>query len=289
MSEQSDVFDFFTLLSNLIKAWKTIAVFVLIGLCLGIFAAITLPKYRSEAIIEIAQIGLEKAALHKDELETSLPLEPVESVLVRTKNSYFINKVIQRLLADDIIEEKQISSWRSKLARLPRKNKDTNLINLTVYTKTDSQGKEIITRFVETLAQEQEDTYQKRVQQLQGKIQDLEEQQHNLEKQYAETHQKIATNHNNVINYMSLSHLNSERMIIEIKQLIIANKQALMEPNTHQSRLLSDVYVSDRPVEPKESVLLLLGVIGGGIIGSLYVLFTISYRKFRQSKLNINS
>ncbi|MBR6026413.1 MAG: hypothetical protein IK065_02300 [Neisseriaceae bacterium] len=285
MSQQdSDVFDFFALIERLLKAWKTIAIFVLVGLCLGIFAAKTMPKYRTEAIVEIAQIGLEN--LEKKEnnnLTSNFPLESVESVLVRSKNLYFVDKVVKRLINDGMIEEKEASKWRSKLLRVTRKNKDTDLINLVIFTKTDSQGREILSRFVEILADEQDDKYQKQVNLRKEKIKDLEEQQRILEEQYSQTHQNLI-NRNNTIDYMNLSRLNTEKMFIEIKQLIIANKQALMDPNTHKTRLLGDIYVSERPVEPKKSVLLLLGVIAGGIAGCLYVLFTISYRKFRQNK-----
>jgi uncharacterized protein involved in exopolysaccharide biosynthesis len=62
-----------------------------------------------------------------------------------------------------------------------------------------------------------------------------------------------------------------------------------MPPATQPAKALEAVYVADKPVSPKKTLLLALGLIGGLLAGVVSVFFVDAWRRARTQRLNSTS
>lgn len=69
------------------------------------------------------------------------------------------------------------------------------------------------------------------------------------------------------------------------RQMIMALETALDVPATQRARTIEAVFVSDKPVSPKKSLLLALGVIGGLLFGVMWVFAADAWNRARERKL----
>jgi uncharacterized protein involved in exopolysaccharide biosynthesis len=75
----------------------------------------------------------------------------------------------------------------------------------------------------------------------------------------------------------------------ELRQSILGLETALGVPATQPTKAIEEVFVSAKPVSPKKSLLLALGLIGGLLAGMVSVFFVDAWRRARTQRLNSTS
>ena len=73
------------------------------------------------------------------------------------------------------------------------------------------------------------------------------------------------------------------------RQMIMALETALEAPATQPAKAIEEVFISDKPVSPKKTLLLALGLIGGLLAGVVAVFFVDAWRRARAQRLNSTS
>jgi uncharacterized protein involved in exopolysaccharide biosynthesis len=68
------------------------------------------------------------------------------------------------------------------------------------------------------------------------------------------------------------------------RQMIMALETALEAPSTQAAKAIEEVFIADKPVSPKKSLLLVLGTIGGLLGGVLWVFIGDVWRRARKQK-----
>ncbi|MBP7202858.1 MAG: hypothetical protein KBA32_06605 [Propionivibrio sp.] len=68
------------------------------------------------------------------------------------------------------------------------------------------------------------------------------------------------------------------------RQMILALETALGAPATQPAKTIEAVFASDNPVSPKKSLLMVLGLLGGLLLGLMSVFVSDAWRRAQQSK-----
>ena len=68
------------------------------------------------------------------------------------------------------------------------------------------------------------------------------------------------------------------------RQMVMAYETALMPPATQPAKAIEAVFVTDKPVSPKKTLLLALGLIGGLLAGVVAVFFVDAWRRAKRER-----
>lgn len=73
------------------------------------------------------------------------------------------------------------------------------------------------------------------------------------------------------------------------RQMIMALETALEAPATQAAKAIEEVFITNKPVSPKKSLLLALGTIGGLLAGVLWVFMADAWRRAKAQRSSSTS
>jgi uncharacterized protein involved in exopolysaccharide biosynthesis len=66
--------------------------------------------------------------------------------------------------------------------------------------------------------------------------------------------------------------------------MIMALETALEEPATQPAKAIEEIFISDKPVSPKKTLLLALGLIGGLLAGVVSLFYVDAWRRVKERR-----
>jgi len=76
--------------------------------------------------------------------------------------------------------------------------------------------------------------------------------------------------------------LQKESEIFSQRQMVVSLKAAMSPPMTESAKAIEAVFVSGQPVSPKKGLLLVLGLVGGLLVGVMWVFVSGAWRQARE-------
>jgi hypothetical protein len=86
------------------------------------------------------------------------------------------------------------------------------------------------------------------------------------------------------LSLISSLRLKKEEETFSLRQSVMAIEASLAPPATQSAKAVESVFVSDKPVSPKKSLILALGLVGGLLAGVMSIFVLDAWRKAKQSR-----
>jgi capsular polysaccharide biosynthesis protein len=267
---QDDEISLKEIIDFLIESWKTIAAVGVLGLLSGItFIFVTPSQYEATAQIRMAQI---------DSGNTTNPLGV---------NLEDPNTLISRMKLPTAFSEKEVQACKLEKSKFPTEALANNVVKLTavkgvaslVELKIHGESKE------EALAC------------AQAIFQNIKDSQHDIMKPYVEEAKTLLLKYQVRLNDAQSIIARADKSGQALSAAYLANRDELKflsdetirlsaiiaAGDARHAKLVSPIYASGKPVFPKKTMSLVLGLLAGLFLGLLYVL---AYRVWRNYKLN---
>jgi LPS O-antigen subunit length determinant protein (WzzB/FepE family) len=289
---QTDEISLFDLWTTLRKGWLAVFSAVLLGIA-GATLAIFLssPKYEAVALVQVGQVGQvgQVAQVGLVGQVSSLPVEPTQQVSERMKTPTFQMAIAQAT---------RNQSWIDLLTRSGGAAGDYLTLSiakatigqgvaplLELRTKADSpdRARGIAEVAINELSKRQAEIARPAIERMQGELAIAKEKRKSAESDLESLGKLLAATGVKDDRFTQLSLMNSLRLQKESelffqRRMVATLEAALSAPATQSARAIEAVFVSDKPVSPKKTLLLALGIIGGLLAGMLWVFGSASWR-----------
>lgn len=290
---ESEEISLFDLLEKLRDGWKAVAGGLVLGVA-GAVAGIVLipPKYEAVAVIQVGQIGqvgpVAQVGLVGQVI--TLPVEPTQLVVERMKTPAF-QMVVAR--------EAGIQGWIDALGRSATAGGDylslqvskatvgqnsAPLMELRAKAESSEDARKIADVAIQELGKRQADIAKPSIERMQADLAIAKEKRQRAEEGLDSLSKLVATAGVKDDRFTQLSLMNSLRLQKESelffqRQMVTALEGALSAPATQAAKAIEGVFVSEKPVSPKRTLLLALGSIGGLLAGVLWVFISDAWRR----------
>ena len=267
---QDDEISLKEIIDFLIESWKTIVGVGVLGLLSAVTFIFVIPsQYEATAQIRMAQIDLGN---------TTNPLGV---------NLEDPNTLISRMKLPTAFSEKEVQACKLEKSKFPTEALANNVVKLTavkgvaslVELKVRGESKE------EALAC------------AQAIFQNIKDSQHDIMKPYAEEAKTLLLKYQVRLNDAQSIIARADKSGQALSAAYLANRDELKffsdetirlnaiiaAGDARHTKLVSPIYASSKPVFPKKTMSLVLGLLAGLFLGLLYVL---AYRAWRNYKLN---
>lgn len=276
--QQEDEISLFDLWETLREGWKTVVGGTAVGLAGAVVAIILLaPKYEAVAILQVGQVGQVGQAAP---LQVEAPAQAIE----RLKSSSFQLSVAEDL-GDQEWKELLLSSSTATTRHLVvQVMKTAPVIELKVSASSSEQAKSIAEATIKGLARKQDEIAKPMVDKMKADLSITKEKLASAEKEL-ETLSKMAMNavvkdeRFTQLSLITSLRVQKEAEVFGLRQTIMAYETALMPPATQPAKALEPVYVASKPVSPKKPLLIALGLVGGLLIGVMWVFVANAWRR----------
>lgn len=276
--QQENEISLFDLWETLREGWKRVVGGTALGLAGAVVAIILLaPKYEAVAVVQVGQVGQVGQA-------APLQLEAPAQAIERLKSSSFQLSVAEDL-GDQEWKELLLSSSTATTRHLAvQVMKTAPVIELKVSASSPEQAKSIAEATIKGLARKQDEIAKPMVDKMKADLSITKEKLASAEKEL-ETLSKMAMNA--VVKderFTQLSLITSLRVqkdaeVFGLRQTIMAYETALMPPATQPVKALEPVYVASKPVSPQKPLLIALGLVGGLLVGVMWVFVANAWRR----------
>ncbi len=272
---QDDEISLKEIIDFLIESWKTIAAVGVLGLLSAIvFIFVTPSQYEAAAQIQMAQINISNNNNNNNNNNTN-PLGV---------NLEDPNTLIARMKLPTAFSEKEVQACKLEKSRFPTEQLANSVVNLStvkgvtslVELKIRGESKEEALSCAQAIFENIKDSqsqilkpyvdeaktlllkYQVRLSEAQSLIARADKSGQALSAAY-------------LANRDELKFLSDET--IRLNSIITAG-------DTRNAKLVSPIYASDKPVSPKKTMTLVLGLLAGLFLGLLYVLARKAWRNY---------
>lgn len=276
--QQENEISLFDLWETLREGWKRVVGGTALGLAGAVVAIILLaPKYEAVAVVQVGQVGQVGQAAP---LQVEAPAQAIE----RLKSSSFQLSVAEDL-GDQEWKELLLSSSTATTRHLAvQVMKTAPVIELKVSASSPEQAKSIAEATIKGLARKQDEIAKPMVDKMKADLSITKEKLASAKKGL-ETLSKMAMNA--VVKderFTQLSLITSLRVqkdaeVFGLRQTIMAYETALMPPATQPVKALEPVYVASKPVSPQKPLLIALGLVGGLLVGVMWVFVANAWRR----------
>jgi uncharacterized protein involved in exopolysaccharide biosynthesis len=291
---QDDEISLFDLWEKLKDGWRYVVGGTVLGLAGAGAALIVLPpKYEAVAVVQVGQVGQVGQS-------AALPSEPPTQTIERMKTPSF-QRGVAEVLGDQIwIDElSRSSAATSKYLSLQLLKASVvpgavGLIELKASADSVEKAKSIAEVSIRELAKKQDEISKPMVDKMRADLSIAKEKLASAEKELDGLNKMMMNVGVKDDRFTQLSLITSLRVqkeaeVFAQRQAIMALETALMPPATQSAKALEAIYVADKPVSPKKSLLLALGLIGGLLAGVVSVFFVDAWRRARTQRLNSTS
>lgn len=272
-----DEISLFDLLEKLGQGWRYwLGGSLLGGLAAGTAIFLLPPKFEAVAIVQVGQVGQVGQA-------APMRVEPPSQAAERIKSPSFRLAVAQQVEDSAWIQALTDSAGTSGDPLAVRVLKTAPLIELKASAKSPDHARAITNAAIQELARKHDELANATVEKLRS---DLSTNKERLSKVELELKglQKLAAGSSirddrfTQLSLIAALRVQKENEVFGLRQSIAAYEAALLPPATQPARALEKIYAGNRPVSPRKTLLLALGLLGG-LSAGLLALFVADARK----------
>jgi uncharacterized protein involved in exopolysaccharide biosynthesis len=290
---QDDEISLFELWDKLKDAWRYLVGGTLLGLAGAGVALVTLPpKYEAVAVVQVGQVG-QVGVPGQPGQAVNVPVEPATQAVERMKTPAFQLKVaeatgnqawVEELMRSTAATTKYISLQIVKATATPG---GAPLIELKANAATPELATKIAEASIKELARRESELAKPMIDKMRQDLAIARERLVSAEREL-EAINKLVMNAGvkddrfTQLSLMTDLRVQKESEIFRQRQAIIALETALSVPYTQPAEALEAVFVTDKPLYPKKSLLLALGLVGGLLVGVVAVFFVDSWRRAKR-------
>ena len=256
MSEDDDI-NLWGLFEHIKSGW----LWWVAGACIGLAGAIgflflALPQYEATAMVQPATIG--SGGMNKTQVE------PITQTLERLRlATFYTNDAVKSCHVDHAKD--LTTSIKSSVI------KGNTLLMLKFRAESVAVAESCLTKVVDLLAATLDKAASPLINELQVQRAITKKQITDLEKFLAQYDKNLAqtTATNDMTSLLFLNAESKREELLKLQKLYNDQRTLLTEPLTQRLRVLEEIYTSDRPVFPKKSLTVMVGLMVGFIAGML--------------------
>ena len=275
---QDDEISLFDLWDKLREGWAVVVGALVLGIAGAVLALFVIPpKYEAIALVQVGQVGQVGQA-------TPLLVEPPAQAVERLKSPAFQLVVAESLGDQEWIDRLSISSAGATQHLSFQVMKTAPVIELKASADSSERAKVIAEATIRELAKHQTDIAKPMIDKMQADLAITKEKLASAERELESLSKMVMSAGVKDERFTQLSLITSLRVQKEAevfgqRQTIMAYETALMPPATQSAKALVATYVAKKPVSPKKSLLLALGLIGGLLAGVVLVFVSDAWRR----------
>jgi uncharacterized protein involved in exopolysaccharide biosynthesis len=297
---QDDEISLFDLWDKLRAGWYYVVGGTLLGVAgAGVALTVLPPKYEAVAVIQVGQVGQvgKDGQVGEAAQTSSVPVEPATQAVERMKSPAFQMKVakaagvqewVDALLRSTGATTQYISLQIVKATATPGPG-GAPLIELRANGVSPEVARKIAEASIGELAKRQLELAKPTIEKMRidltiarDKVASAERELESIQKQVANV--GVKDDRFTQLALMANMRLQNESQLFRLRQLIGALETALTVPYTQPAEVLEDIFVTDRPVSPKKTLLLALGAIGGLLAGVVSVFFVDAWQRAKRGR-----
>lgn len=276
---EEDEISLFDLWQTLKDGWRYVFGGVVVGL-LGAVAVLvtTQPQYEASALLQTGKVA-------------GTIIEDASTIVERFKSPSFHLEVAQDVEDQNWIAQVENGNGTQILsATLPKAS--PSMVEVKVKAKSPDFAKKIANAATQKLIKRQDELSA----QIRKKIEfDLSTAKEKLVKaeqdllSLAKTLGSVGTKDDRFtqISLLMSIKLQKESDVFTLRQSVFALENSLLPPATQPARVLEAIFVSQKAVSPKKGLLLALGLVGGLLVGVMWVFVSSAWGRARaQRELN---
>ncbi len=294
---QDDEIGLFDLWEKLRDGWHYVVGGTVLGLA-GAGAALMVlpPKYEAVAVVQIAQVGqITYAQLGQVMIVPSLNVEPATQVVERMKTPAFQSRVAQSLGNQAWLDDLQRSANATakylslQLMKATSAQGAASLIEVKASGASPENAKNIADASVKELARRHSELAKPILEKMHSDLKIAKEKLVSAERELEGINKLVASagvkdDRFTQLSLMTGLRVQKESELFAQRQTIVALETALTAPATQPTKAIEDIFVTDKPVSPKKTLLLALGLIGGLLAGVVAVFFVDAWRRAKRER-----
>jgi LPS O-antigen subunit length determinant protein (WzzB/FepE family) len=295
---QDDEISLFDLFEKLRDGWLTVVGGTVLGVAGAVLAIFLIPsKYEAVAVVQVGQVGQvgQVAQVGLVGLVSSVALEPTQQVVERMKTPTFQMAVAQGIGSQDWIDALSRSGGSAvdyltlQVAKATIGQTAAPLMELKAKAGSPAEAQKIAEVAIQELSKRQGEIARPAIERMQGDLAIAKEKRQSAQTDLESLGKLVSSAGVKDERFTQLSLMNNLRLQKESelffqRQMVAALEAALNPPATQAARAIEAVYVSEKPVSPKKSLLLVLGTIGGLLVGVLWVFGADTWRRARDKR-----
>lgn len=294
---QDDEISLFDLWEKLRDGWHYVVGGTVLGLAGAVLAIFLIPpKFEAVAVVQIAQVGqISYAQLGQLMIFPSLNVEPATQAVERMKTPAFQTTVAQSLgnqvWLDDL--QRSASATAKYISLQPIKATSaqgaSSLIELKANGASSEDAKKIADASVKELAKRHSELAKPILEKMHSDLKIAKEKLVSAERELEGINKLVASagvkdDRFTQLSLMTGLRVQKESELFAQRQAIVALETALSAPATQATKAIEEIFVTDKPVSPKKTLLLALGLIGGLLAGVVAVFFVDAWRRAKESR-----
>lgn len=294
----------FEVWDKLKTGWRYVLGGTVIGaVCAGVAMIMLPPKYEAVAVVQVGVIGVvgqlggAGAPGHPGQA-VNLPVEPATQAVERMKSPAFQLKVAEVIGNQSWVEDltqstnattKYLSLQIVKATATPG---SAPLIELNAKAETPELARKIADASIKELAKRENELARPMIEKMRQDLAIARDRLASAEREL-ESINKLVLNVGvkddrfTQLSLMTDLRVQKESDVFKQRQAILALETALSAPYTQPAEALEDVFVLDRPVSPKVSLVVTLGLVGGMLLGVLSLFFVDSLQRSRRARAGL--
>jgi LPS O-antigen subunit length determinant protein (WzzB/FepE family) len=294
---QDDEISLFDLWEKLKDGWRYVLGGTMLGLA-GAGAALMVlpPKYEAVAVVQIAQVGqITYAQLGQVMIVPSLNVEPATQVVERMKTPAFQTTVAQSLGNQAWLDDLQRSANATakylslQLIKATSAQGASSLIEVKANGASPEDAKNTADASVKELAKRHSELAKPILEKMHSDLRIAKEKLVSAERELEGINKLMASagvkdDRFTQLSLMTGLRVQKESELFAQRQTILALETALSAPATQSTKAIEDIFVTNKPVSPKKTLLLALGLIGGLLAGVVAVFFVDALRRANRER-----
>lgn len=270
---EEDEISLFDLYAKLRKGWRGILGGGLSGLIASVLAVVFIPpKYEAVAMLQAGRVA-------------GTVVEDPPIIVERLKSPAFLVEIAQDVGDQDWQEDIHDGEGRNVLTALvPRTN--PSVVEVRIKARSPEAAKKIADSATEMLIKRQNELSKGVLGKIRFDLDVAKEKLVRAENELSTLSKTVNSTQVRDERFSQVSSLISLRLQKEsemfgLRQTVNALEISLLSPATQSAKVLEDIFVSRKPVSPKKTLLLALGLVGGLLLGVMFVFFNDAWQQAR--------